>query len=88
MSRLFDHDLVYPSDNYGPYVELEGKVVLVSHSRVDVEVEGHGGMTGYSDFIEARPETAPRPGYIATIRVYDAGGGWYPDNRIMGWRHE
>ena len=27
----------------------------------------------------------PKVGYRATIRLYNSGGGWYPDDRIVGW---
>jgi len=86
VSALFDNNLAYPSDHHGGrFVEFEGEVVKVLRSAVEVKVEGHGIMTGYSDLLERRPDIAPRPGDTARIRCYDGGGGFYPDDRIMGW---
>lgn len=88
MSVRFDPRLVYPSDNVGGcYIDVPGRVVDVGFPLrpreeypVTVEVaedEEHTGFTGYmGDF-------KPQVGDHAVIRVYDAGGGWYPDNRVL-----
>lgn len=85
MDPLFDHRYVYPSDDVGPYVELKGTVIAVGDHLGDacsVKVEtDKGTFTGYWN----HPTTSPKVGYNASIRIYDAGGGWYPDNRITGW---
>lgn len=89
--RLFDPNYVYPSDREGGrYVEFVGDVIEVG----DIDVGGSdlyevrlvvrtekGDFSGFTRI----PRTStfrPRVGYKARIRVYDAGGGWYPDNRI------
>lgn len=81
---LFDPSLVYPTDDVGCYVELIGEVVSVDDQddpddevRVDVRTDW-GTFDGYT----VHP---PKVGYTATVRVYDAGGGFYPDNRIVAW---
>ena len=90
MTRLFDPNLVYPADEGGRFVDLIGTVIEVDNTHHDsfeweeikvvVQTE-QGTYEGYTP----RP---PKVGYQATIRVYDAGGGWYPDNRIVGWSEE
>ena len=86
---LFEPGLVYPSDDVGFYDDLTGEVVSVKrhdsdddydYGSVDVKTE-HGIFTGWT-----LVKYLPKIGYSATIRVYDAGGGFYPDNRITGWR--
>ena len=84
---LFDDRLVYPSDGKGSYTELTGVVVGVREKsdpddrweevRVDVYTQ-EGTFSGYTP----RP---PKVGYMATIRIYRIGGGWYPDNEIIRW---
>lgn len=81
---LFDRSLVYPMDDVGCYVELTGEVVAVGeqdHPDDEVRVEvrtDRGTFDGYT----VRP---PKVGHTATVRVYDAGGGFYPDNRVVAW---
>lgn len=98
MKRLFDPSLVYPSDGIGPYIDLEGIVTRVgvfltkdeqttselieekvpdSSTPIDVKTE-YGEIQTYSH----RP---PKVGYSAVVRVYDAGNGFYPDNKIISW---
>lgn len=72
----------YPCDEVGPYEDLEGPVTevrgeLCGEYPVTVLTD-RGPVTGWTP----RP---PKAGYTATVRVYRAGGGWYPDNRIMSW---
>lgn len=91
---LFDPNLVYPCDREGGrHVDLEGVITKVG----DIDIGGeqlrevsvtvqtkHGPYTGFVRY----PRTSafcPEPGHHATIRVYDCGGGWYPDNRIISW---
>lgn len=81
---LFDRTLVYPSDHIGPYVELDGTVTnvrsLIGEDEALIDVQTIKGLfTGVS-----RPPF-PEVGYEARIRIYDAGGGFYPDNRVTGW---
>lgn len=87
MPPLFDPKLAYPRDEMGCYIEFTGEVVGVS---------GDPDSDFYSAevFIASRNETgrgysrrpAPSVGDVATLRVYDSGGGWYPDDKIVGWR--
>ena len=85
MNRLFDNTFVYPSDEKGTYIDLDGEVIRVGEplsNDVGITVKTHlGTYTGYTYF-----KHAPHVGCIATIRVYRSGGGWYPDNKIVGWR--
>jgi hypothetical protein len=79
---LFDRRFIYPSDQYGGiYLDLEGEIISVDEFVVDVFTE-YGKFTGY---IDGNFGLEPVVGYKATIRVYDWGGGWYPDNRIISW---
>lgn len=83
---MFDRNFIYPQDHIGPYIELSGIVVKVGEyfgqEDVSVSVETDKGVfTGYHWF-----KHLPSVGYEVRIRIYDAGGGWYPDNRIVGWR--
>ena len=90
MTRLFEPGFVYPSDREGGrYVELEGVLIevrrpLSEKAEYPVKVKTDKGIfdafTGYvGSFI-------PAVGHLVTVRIYDAGGGWYPDNRIMSIR--
>lgn len=94
MSPLFDPDLVYPSDGTGYYQDFEGKIVKsedlsdLGFAYIHVEVEGVGSFSGVWRIPDAHrddPRWIPPIGGSARIRIYDAGGGWYPDNEIMGW---
>lgn len=87
MSRFFEPDVCYPSDDYGgAYVEFQGVVESVSWLKVEISTVEHGVLSGYvDDFYEDRPQSMPRKGDIAVIRCYNWGGGWYPDDRIMSW---
>ena len=67
-------------DDVGAYIDLEGEVVEVEEEAIRVKTE-HGVFTGYFGL----PNRLPSVGYRARIRVYDSGGGFYPDNRVMGW---
>jgi len=86
---LFDRNLVYPCDNIGPFMDLEGEVVKLGEpwekynnfTQVSVKVKTERGtFTGWYE----GPQP-PEIGYRATIRLYDSGGGWYPDDIIVGW---
>lgn len=98
MSKLFDPNLVYPCDDVGQYIDLEGTVIRVdkfltrdeqttaelleekapdSSTPVNVKTE-HGVIQAYSHH-------PPKVGYWAIVRVYAAGGGFYPDNKIISW---
>jgi hypothetical protein len=81
--RLFERDKVYPSDSVGAYIDLEGRVVAVEAGVsgvwfVRVETE-KGTFTGVEERLP------PEEGFRATVRIYDSGGGWYPDDRIISW---
>jgi hypothetical protein len=82
---LFDNNYVYPSDRYGgQYIVLSGEILSVSeicdHLSISVKTD-KGTFTGYTPILSCNPKV----GYIAQIKIYDCGGGWYPDNQIMGW---
>lgn len=83
--RLFDYKFVYPSDDYGGrYVELEGEVISTYSVDDDLHcIEVRTDKGDFSGYIEhGKPA---KIGTSATIRIYDAGGGWYPDNKIVSW---
>lgn len=93
MTRLFEPGLSYPSDREGGrYVEFEGPVVEVGvplgttgdmlEMPVVVRTE-KGDFRGWTNYPARHGRI--EVGYRATIRVYDSGGGWYPDDRITGW---
>jgi len=84
---LFDPTFVYPSDGYGSYLELEGEVILIGGTHLsnnDLPIVVRTALGDFTGYI--RYDHAPEVGYTAIIRVYDAGGGHYPDNRITSWR--
>jgi hypothetical protein len=76
-------DLCYPRDGAGEYVDYTGTVTAVRRlagdlASVDVHVPEKGGVQGYWQ----HPSITPMIGGAAGVRVYSAGGGHYPDNRI------
>lgn len=81
--RLFDDNLVYPRDEYGCYIETDGYVISVGEPLSDCFSIGvstkFGTFVGYA----SSHFHVPNIGCIATIRIYDIGGGWYPDDRIV-----
>ncbi len=85
VKRLFDPNLVYPSDREGGcYVDLDGVISEVGAGvsdawRIVVRTAEHGDHYGFMTKVGS---FVPEIGMGATIRIYDAGGGWYPDNRI------
>lgn len=94
MSVTWNHNLIYPTDSTGPYQEFEGKIVKVEDLRdiglakVFLEVTGVGELSGYwhiPDHHRHEESWLPPVGGTARIHCYDAGGGWYPDDKIMGW---
>jgi hypothetical protein len=94
MSRLFDPKLVYPSDDVGPYQEFEGEIIKtedlsdLGYVHVHVDVPNVGVLSGYwyiPGSLRQNNKIRPRVGGTARIRIYNSGGGWYPDDRITGW---
>lgn len=94
MGIVWETHLSYPSDRIGRYQEFEGKIVHTDAPRgsgvyyVAVLVEGVGRLLGYWEIPDSHRDDsswAPPVGGTARIRVYDSGGAWYPDNRIMGF---
>lgn len=84
--QLFDPKYIYPSDDYGgEFITLTGEVIELGEplsDSVSVKVKTDNGIfTGYS-----LTKYAPKIGYTATIKIYNSGGGWYPDNEIMQYR--
>ena len=84
---LWQKGVIYPSDEVGEYVELEGTIVEIDDPMGDtvamkVSVPGRGVWTVF-DYLT---HYMPKVGYDATIRTYRWGGGWYPDDRLMSWR--
>lgn len=71
-------------------MDLDGEVTYVDpeplslsdSTQVKVMTSDHGELTAYT-YRDAR---VPPLGAIATVRCYSIGGGWYPDDRIVGWR--
>lgn len=87
MLLRFDPNLVYPTDDVGPFIDINGIVIKADngvkkegsslleepiHVVVDTE---YGNISGFCK-IQAKV------GMKATIRVYESGGGFYPDNVI------
>jgi hypothetical protein len=86
MSKLFDLEIVYPSDDVGPYIELNGIIAEIGEPlfdcvAIDVRTE-YGILSGYTTHL---PKSLPKVGWKAIIRLYNSGGGWYPDDKIVGW---
>jgi len=85
MSLLFNPHLVYPSDEFGPYLELVGQVTSVndplSGGEVGVKVQTERGQ--FTAYVCKFMAEAVKMGKWVRVRVYDVGGGWYPDNRVM-----
>jgi len=89
MSQLFKPDAVYPSDHIGPFIELTGPIIIVEeildYWKITIQTD-KGIFTGYTDEgIILHRKFPPRIGYKAKIHIYNSGGGWYPDDRIVGW---
>lgn len=93
MTQLFDPNLVYPSDaEGGRYLELEGTIVDVSAAIAYrglitipcVVRTDRGDFHGFARTPMGN-RLLPEVGWFATIRVYDLGGGWYPDHRIVSY---
>lgn len=82
----------FQSDSTGPYTEVTGPVIRFGDhddedtAKVVISSE-HGEVHGWAHGPMARKivrhKAADRG--TATIRVYNAGGGWYPDNRVVTW---
>jgi len=78
-----------PWDFIGPYVEATGLVIAVEsidqddpEGQTEVTIRTPDGSTARGWILSRR---APKVGYTATIRLYEAGGGWYPDDRVTSW---
>lgn len=84
MPKLFENDLVYPRDQYGSYVALQGTIVGVVGT-LDEGCNFFEVQTEYGTFQAVWDHHPPSVGCGATIHVYDSGGGHYPDNRIVSW---
>ena len=81
---LFDRKYVYPCDHIGEYVEREGRIVEWEYhegigSKVTIQTKHGHRWTGWAEGGMASPSCWAK---IARIRIYDAGGGFYPDNRV------
>jgi hypothetical protein len=83
---LFEPDVVYPRDGKGcRYIDLTGTIVSVDEPdedgwfKVDVRTD-RGSWDGYG----CQPKL-PKVGYTAVVRVYDWGGGYYPENHLISW---
>lgn len=88
MKVRFDPKVVYPSDDHGQYVELPGRIVYAG-SQIRVHDYDQFPVTldvgdddEYSGFTGHMGSVVPKIGDPAVIRVYNAGGGWYPDNVV------
>ena len=87
---LFKQNIVYPTDSYGgEYVDLDGTIIDVGEpllcEQYGVKVmTSEGAFDGFTH--EMTMGFPPKIGHFATIRIYNAGGGWYPDNRIISWK--
>lgn len=83
-----------PSDDVGKYIELTGVVVAVGESyfepdprfepeQIGVDVKMDNGVVYH-----AFTTSPPKVGYKATVRHYQWGGGWYPDDKVVAWSEE
>lgn len=89
---VFERGRRYPHDGVSEYVDLDGEVLTVGSGHVDdvddnevrvtVRTREHGEFTAYT----FKGATRPPIGSRATVRLYVIGGGWYPDDRVVGWR--
>lgn len=82
---IFDNNLVYPLDNYGSYIELDGKIISIDTSNT---YPGDSKITVKTDegcFTGRWQHNIPKIGYYARIRVYDSFGYCLIDNRIVSW---
>lgn len=79
MPRLFDPRIVYPCDGVGPYTDVDGVVTEAGERTCRVRAPEGEFIAGYAGF------PAPPVGSAATVRVYQQGGGHYPDHRLRGW---
>lgn len=87
--RLFDPNLVYPSDEMGEYIELVGEITEMGGPFwhfVSVTVRAKKGV--FKGFWDTRSGHSPKVGQWARIRIYNSGGGFYPDDRIVGFGNE
>ena len=86
--RMIKPDLVYSMDEVGPHIDLVGTVIEVGDKHPDWDDDWEEikviVQTEQGIFYGWTPRP-PKVGYQATIRIYHVGGGWYPDNRIIGW---
>jgi hypothetical protein len=81
----------YPRDNIGEYQDLVGPIIAYTAEydrtwTITISTaagDSQGFLEGSSDYKEGT--RLPRIGGQATIRIYDWGGGWYPDDRVMGY---
>ncbi len=84
MANLFDNNLVYPCDDVGEYVVLDGVISFIETTDRGYYIKVgtmHGIFGGWQASLRAKPKI----GYSARIQIYRSGGGYYPDNRIVGW---
>jgi hypothetical protein len=94
LASLFEPGVVYPSDHVGEYVEVSGVILEVGEplsDSVSVTIEvppgvrGEGRHTGYWTGPGIERGDLPPVGGKATLHLYRAGGGWYPDDRVVSW---
>jgi|SRR5579863_6449648 len=85
--KLFDPKYALPCDEVGPFEDVVGIVTYVdderlTHGEVQVKVMTEfGEFTGYT----GGSTHVPKVGYAARMHIYQIGGGWYPDDRVVGW---
>ena len=81
----------YPRDNIGEYQDLVGPIIAYTAEyertwTITISTaagDPRGFLEGSEDYKEGT--RLPRIGGRAIIRIYDWGGGWYPDDRVMGY---
>lgn len=75
-----DRSVTYPSDEIGgTYMDLTGQIVEEGGRGITVET----AKGTFRAFYGHPPPEESLLGSTATIRCYDWGGGWYPDNRVL-----
>ena len=93
MATLFSKKIVYPvfSDCHGCYAELDGFVMSVADYETggSVLVRVRTPQGDFSAECDLRlVGNGVRPSDVVRVRVYDSGGGSYPDNRVVGWSRD
>lgn len=85
---MFKNGVEYPRDDVGEFIEVQGPAIdIVDGEPAKITIQSPDGeITGWAHghLAEAARQLRTVGQYI--VRVYHCGGGFYPDNRVVGWR--